>query len=198
MSKLFIVANNKIVATANNLSDADRYCGAKLSNVATHVDECSLNGLEAFSDAELLQIVNNHTDRDYSHAKRDALMGLVLNIAKDIEPVQNTFAIPADKERVPYEIPRLSDAQRLAQLGDHTQAGKGTSTAPRSTTPTNSKRPKPGTASAQIWDTCDAILAKDGFDAVKEAVMVWGKASGINPSTVRTQYGHWRRFNNLG
>ncbi|USL90010.1 hypothetical protein [Vibrio phage vB_VpaS_CHI] len=198
MPKLYIIANNKIVATANNLSDADRYCGAKLANVATHVDECSLNGLEIFSDGELLQIVNNHSDHNYSHAKRDALIGLVLNIAKDIEPVQNTFAIPADKERVPYEIPRLSDAQRLAQLGDHTQAGKGTSTVTRSTTPTNSKRPKPGTASAQIWDTCDAILAKDGFDAVKEAVMVWGKASGINPSTVRTQYGHWRRFNNLG
>lgn len=195
---LYIIANNKVVATAQNLSDADRYCGKHLANVATHVDECSLSGLEVFSDAELLQIVSNHMERDYSHAKRDALMGLVLNIAKDIQPVQNMFAIPANKEHVPYQIPRLSDAQRLAQLGDHTQAGKGVSTATRSTTPANAKRPKPGTASAQIWDTCDAILAKDGFDAVKDAVMVWGKACGINPSTVRTQYGHWRRFNNLG
>ncbi|QQM14099.1 hypothetical protein pVco14_049 [Vibrio phage pVco-14] len=195
---LYIIANNKVVATAQNLSDADRYCGKHFANVATHVDECSLSGLEVFSDAELLQIVNNHMDRDYSHAKRDALMGLVLNIAKDIEPVQNTFAIPADKEHVPYEIPRLSDAQRLAQLGDHTQAGKGTSTAQRSSAPATAKRPKPGTASATIWDKCDELLAASGFETVKSSLMVWGQEMGINPSTVRTQYGHWRRFNNLG
>ncbi|CAM0072394.1 hypothetical protein VPHK251G3_0045 [Vibrio phage K251 g3] len=198
MSKLFIIGNNKVQATANSLSDADRYCGSKLSGVATHVDECSLSGLEVFTDAELLAIVSNHMDGNYSTAKREALLGLVLKVAKEMEPIQNMFAIPVDKERVPYEIATLSHTQRVAQLGDHTQAGKGVCTAQRSSAPANAKRPKPGTASAQIWDTCDEILAKDSFSAVKDAVMVWGKASGINPSTVRTQYGHWRRFNNLG
>lgn len=62
-------------------------------------------------------------------------------------------------------------------------------------------RPKAGGTTSQVWDIADALLAKTGkgnppsFNDVLAAVEK--KKLEINPGTLRTQYGNWRRFNGI-
>lgn len=53
-------------------------------------------------------------------------------------------------------------------------------------------RPKPGTASATVWDLADEASKGGKAPTQKEIVEIAVKA-GINPATAATQFGRWRR-----
>lgn len=59
------------------------------------------------------------------------------------------------------------------------------------------RRPKPDTICGRNWETYDQISIKNGSPCtIKEALEVLG-ARGVNESTIRTQYAHWRKFNGI-
>lgn len=200
---LFLIVDFKVLKIVQTTEQAFYWADILAANKDYYVNDLSVGGLKGFTVQELHKIHNNHI-KDYKASaswSRDVLVGAVLNIMRDIELDETaTYLLNAKLKRKPSEpkIVPLSAAQRLAELGDHTQAGKGVTATQRSTAPANAKRPKPETASGRIWAQCDLILESVGFNSVKNDIMEWGQLEDINPSTVRTQYGHWRRFNNLG
>ena len=58
-------------------------------------------------------------------------------------------------------------------------------------------RPKPGTKTGRVWEIADALSAQAGAPAPRKSVIAQGVAEGINPATLATQYGKWRRFHGL-
>jgi hypothetical protein len=55
-------------------------------------------------------------------------------------------------------------------------------------------RPKDGTATGRVWAISDELSAAAGKPAARKDVIAKGVAEGINPATLATQYGKWRRF----
>lgn len=55
-------------------------------------------------------------------------------------------------------------------------------------------RPNPETNTGKVWGIADEISRKKKAPATRAEVVEAGVASGINPATVTTQYGRWRRF----
>jgi len=55
-------------------------------------------------------------------------------------------------------------------------------------------RPSPGTATGNVWQIADGISAANNRPALRAEVTEAGAAAGINPATVTTQFGQWRRF----
>jgi hypothetical protein len=58
-------------------------------------------------------------------------------------------------------------------------------------------RPSPGTATGNVWAIADRISSEKGRPALRAEVTAAGAEAGINPSTVTTQFGQWRRFYGL-
>lgn len=58
-------------------------------------------------------------------------------------------------------------------------------------------RPKPGTKTGRVWEIADALSAQANAPAPRKNVIAQGVAEGINPATLATQYGRWRRFHGL-
>ena len=61
-------------------------------------------------------------------------------------------------------------------------------------------RPKDGTKTGQVWAIADK-LSQEGDNTVPATrgdVMKAGEAAGLNPATIATQYGRWRKFHGLG
>lgn len=58
-------------------------------------------------------------------------------------------------------------------------------------------RPKDGTATGRVWAIADELSNALGKPVPRKAVMEKGQAEGINPATIATQYGKWRRFHGL-
>jgi len=56
------------------------------------------------------------------------------------------------------------------------------------------KRPKTGSITAAAWASYDQMKV-DGTDF--KVVFDRLKESGMNPSTIRTQYSHWKKFNGI-
>jgi hypothetical protein len=59
-------------------------------------------------------------------------------------------------------------------------------------------RPKEGTKTGRVWAIADELSAAAGKPAARKDVIAKGTAESINPATLATQYGRWRRFHNLG
>ena len=55
-------------------------------------------------------------------------------------------------------------------------------------------RPSVGTATGNVWQIADSISAANNRPALRAEVTAAGAAAGINPATVTTQFGQWRRF----
>lgn len=58
-------------------------------------------------------------------------------------------------------------------------------------------RPKEGTQTGKVWTTIDAMLV-DGVIPRRKDVIARLTAEGMNPATVSTQYGKYRKFHGLG
>lgn len=58
-------------------------------------------------------------------------------------------------------------------------------------------RPTAGTATGNVWAIADKISNTNSRPAVRAEVTKAGADAGINPSTVTTQFGQWRRFHGL-
>lgn len=56
------------------------------------------------------------------------------------------------------------------------------------------KRPKPGTICASLWDLFDELAAA-GNELNAKDLLGHKDVEGINPSTLRTQLGHWKKYN---
>ncbi len=56
------------------------------------------------------------------------------------------------------------------------------------------KRPKPNSLTGRAWAMYDQTL--EGTMTIGQAQAVLADA-GMNPSTIRTQYAHWRKFNGI-
>lgn len=59
-------------------------------------------------------------------------------------------------------------------------------------------RPGPGTATGRVWEICDQLSKKAGQPAARGDVMKAGEKEDLNPATIATQYGRWRKFHGLG
>jgi hypothetical protein len=69
---------------------------------------------------------------------------------------------------------------------------------PRTTLPHQNGVTRPGGgATGKVWEISDGISAQLGAPAPRKAVIEAATAAGINPATIATQYGRWRRFHNL-
>jgi hypothetical protein len=199
---LFLESGFKILKVVPTAEQAFFHADLLRPNADYYVNDVNSKGLAAFTYSELQQIHDNHIT-DYKAVpkwSRDILEAAVLNIIKKIELDETPiFQLRAKLKRDPESpaITPLTAAQRKADLGEQVVGSDfktRTAALPRSV---NMKRPGDTTASGRIWAKCDDILKESGFENVKENVMLWGVDAGINISTVRTQYGHWRRFNNL-
>lgn len=58
-------------------------------------------------------------------------------------------------------------------------------------------RPAAGTKTGRVWEIADKLSAEKKAPAERADVLKEGEAEGINPATVTTQYGQWRRFHGL-
>ena len=59
-------------------------------------------------------------------------------------------------------------------------------------------RPRDGTKTGQVWAICDRLSKEAGGPPARAGVMKAGQEAELNPATVSTQYGRWRKFHNLG
>jgi hypothetical protein len=55
-------------------------------------------------------------------------------------------------------------------------------------------RPSAGTSTGKVWEIADSISAKENRPATRAEVVAAGAEAGLNPATVTTQFGQWRRF----
>lgn len=199
---LFLFVDCKILKIVESEAQAFYWADLLAPKSDYYVNEVSVAGLQGFTDVELRKIHDNHSDgiKASSSWSREALIGSVLKVMNNIEADQTAEYLLNGKLGGKYSDPKIepvSATQQLKNCGDVTQAGKGVVSTTTRTASTTAKRPKPGTASARIWDKCDEIREVKGFEFVKTGVAEWGDTQGINPSTERTQFGHWRRFNGL-
>lgn len=54
-------------------------------------------------------------------------------------------------------------------------------------------RPKAGTATGRVWEIADSLVESDGTLPERSTVVEKATAEGINPATVSTQYGKWKK-----
>lgn len=59
-------------------------------------------------------------------------------------------------------------------------------------------RPKPGTKTGRIWEIADELSAQLGQPAPRRKVLEVAINENMNPATVATQYGRWRKYHGLG
>lgn len=162
------------------------------------VHDVALNSFDTFSDRELALILANHTFNPDVVAKwnREVRVGAVLNVCNNMEldetPIPTLHRTLKRKPLAP-QIAILSAAQREKQMGPvNTQPVTQRATGAR----TSAKRPKAGTTTARVWDKCDQLFSEGKSipsNELRDELITWGDAEGINKSTVRTQYGHWKR-----
>ena len=55
-----------------------------------------------------------------------------------------------------------------------------------------------GGQTGRVWAIADEISAAQKRPALRKEVIEKGRAEGINPATLATQYGRWRKFFGLG
>lgn len=82
---------------------------------------------------------------------------------------------------------------------DPGSGGGGAAAAPTTTKVEREKangvtRPSPGTNTGKVWEIADSISEKEGRPATRAEVVEAGGKAGLNPATVTTQFGQWRRF----
>lgn len=58
-------------------------------------------------------------------------------------------------------------------------------------------RPSENTKTGRVWAISDSISASKGAPAARKEVMEAATKEGINPATVATQYGRWRKHHGL-
>lgn len=55
-------------------------------------------------------------------------------------------------------------------------------------------RPSAGTQTGKVWAIADSISQANNRPAKRSEVLEAGQKENINPATITTQYGQWRRF----
>lgn len=58
-------------------------------------------------------------------------------------------------------------------------------------------KPAAGTATGKVWEIADFISNQKQAPASRKEVVEAAEKAGLNPSTVLTQYGRWRRYYGL-
>jgi hypothetical protein len=58
-------------------------------------------------------------------------------------------------------------------------------------------RPDGDGPTAKVWKTADDLTAKLGRIATRAEVLEAGLATGVNKSTISTQYARWRKYNGI-
>lgn len=193
-SKMEVV---KVCATAEQAY----YWADLLCPSGYHIDDFGLSNFDVFSDTELREIYNHTLGKQcpQSMMTREIIIGSLLNIESNLTSTETVEQLHAMLKRAPNapKIVPLSPTQQLSQCGNAANAGNGVPTAQRVTGGGSYavKQPKEGSTTRRVWDQADE-LAKQ-FSDIKELrshLIDWGNGQGINPSTVRTQFNHWRNF----
>lgn len=162
------------------------------------VHDVAMSSFEVFSTHELGVILCNHNNDANAVAKwdREVRLGALLNLCNSIEPDETGVAALHGKLKRAPEAPQivnLTHAQREKQMGP---ANTTRTVQNRAGSSTAQKRPKPGSTTARVWDVADAAM--EGFSDVndkqlRDTVVQQCVGEGINISTARTQFGHWKR-----
>lgn len=58
-------------------------------------------------------------------------------------------------------------------------------------------KPSVGTQTGKVWEIASSISEKKGSPAERAEVLEAAKEFDINPATVTTQYGQWRKFHGI-
>lgn len=194
---VFLLSNLTIVKTCPDADSAFYHADIlKLKDYFVH--DVAMSSFDKFTNRELAIILGNHSMNPDVVAKwnREVRLGSIMNLCNNMDmddtPIQTLYGKLGHVPLAPQIVP-LSNAEREKQMGPANTQRIVQRSASASTAP---KRPKPGTTTAAVWDKCDE-LAEQGksieANVLRDAVLAWGEEQGINKSTVRTQYGHWKR-----
>lgn len=199
---IVLIAKGKIQKVVATEEQAFYWADLLAKDVDYYVAELKLGTFKAFTLPELRNMCEAHEVRGFKPDwTYELCAGALLNVAHDMEA--DTSEVWELRNRLggdpsnPVVTP-LNERQRASLLGDPNGTPAPAKRAQRSAGSATAGRPKPGTTSASIWDQADALHAdvKD-IPHLRGLLIKWGEEQGINPSTVRTQYNHWRRFNSL-
>ena len=140
---------------------------------------------DRITHTELRQVYSNHVGNQVPAtiswgAIRKAVFGL-----------GGKFTAGAKYPVTPDEHIPTGLAQQLAKTAPQTTKAprKQRENKPKDGLPSSSKRPKPGTKTAQVWDICDSFGTKD---PVRKDVIAKCVEAGINATTAGVQYSKWR------
>lgn len=199
--KHFIIADFKIIGVT-----ADEHRAFYLADMVKsgwyYVNELSFESFETFSNAELAKIYTLATTIEAPEKwDRETLIGVVYNHINELPVDERTVGELREKLGREPEAPKIvpqTEAQRIAANGDTANAGKGASAPAAATGAVNKAYPKPGSTSHGIWTKADELReGESDIKALRLAVVAWGEVQGINASTVRTQFNHWRNYHSL-
>lgn len=87
---------------------------------------------------------------------------------------------------------------QVAETQDKAKQATGTPTAVAPKDISNGvTRPRLGSLTARVWTICDEQSAAANAPAERAKVIEQATAEGINPATVATQHGKWRKYHGL-
>ncbi len=193
---VILLSNYKVVKVCPTAEQAF-YHADLLKLPDYYVDDACLSTYEHFTNEELAKILANHNvNLTYLHKwDREVRLGAVSNAVCALD-VDNTpiVALQGKLGHVPEapQIAKLTHTQREKQMGP----ANTTRTVQSSTASSTAKRPKAGSTTAAVWEECDSLFAsgsKIEDNSLRDALLAWAEEQGINKSTARTQYGHWKR-----
>lgn len=170
---------------------ADILC--KKSNY--HVDEFNLDGFKTFSTFELRKLFESyHGHQPPESWDQLTLIGSLLNLEDNLINNDSVEGLHKVLKRAP-KPPKIANVRPLQDASVFSVIKPWC----RDDKPTQAKQgyPKPGTTSSEIWLACDQLLDELNETPVSAQVVARMKDTGFNVSTIRTQYGHWKRFKQL-
>jgi hypothetical protein len=114
---------------------------------------------------------------------------------RDRQPSTNERASAANGGATSKESTMATRKRTRKQAADtETVEGGEQEAKPEQETQNGVSRPRPGGATARVWELADEISSREGRPAVRKEVMDQFVAEGGNISTAATQYGRWRKF----
>lgn len=193
----FLLVNDKFIKVTQSVEQALYHADILAPNDDYYVNEVHMGSFKNFTGTELRRIHDSHIDHYKASPdwNREILVGSIMNILNGLRPDPATVEeLHAKLGRAPI-IAATPPSQRSAasDLGGRCNpTAASTPRAQRSTSAPSGNRPKEGTTSALVWGVADS-LNKGSGTVCSNDLLAHPDLAGINGSTVRTQFSHWRR-----
>ncbi len=154
------------------------------TNGDPHIMGTSPEDYARFTPDELELLYTNITGQEATEADRKSIQARLTTVVSDNIPLDNT-----DLDWLKKKLGRPLAAPVHG-------AAKKSAPAPATSAPVAIKRPKPGTASALVWEEADKALPSAGVEldrAFRDMVIDNCVSAGIAKATAATQYAKWKK-----